>query len=118
MRRGFTLVEILTALVIFSVAILAFLQGMGDSLSHQNDLISNEHAAMLAQNILEEIYYDKDLEEGDNEGDFEGADAGYHWESLVQTTDTDKLMEVKVWISWNQGSKELDYELVTFMKAE
>src|SRR5690242_19246788 len=93
-RRGFTLVEVLTALVIFSVAIVAFLQGMGDSLSHQNDLMSRERASMLAQNIMEEIQADGDLEENDNEGQFEGVDAGYHWESVVESTDIDKLMVV------------------------
>ena len=114
-RGGFTLVEILTALVIFSVAIVAFLQAMGDSLAHQNDLLSYERAAMLAENIMEEIHYSQDFEEGGNDGQFDGADAAYHWETLVETTDIDKLMQVKVWVSWNEGGKEKDYELATLM---
>ena len=48
-ESGFSLIEVLAALSIFSVAIVALIQGMGTSLSIQTDLVSRNRAAMLAE---------------------------------------------------------------------
>lgn len=116
-QRGFSLVEVLTALVIFSVAIVAFIQGMGASTAIQADLIWEQRAAMLAENVMEEIRYTNDLEEGANEGEFEG-DAQYHWASLIEPTDIEGLMSVTVTITWHDGRREANYSLSTLMMAQ
>jgi type II secretion system protein I len=115
--RGFTLVEVMTALVIFSVVIVAFIQGIGATVSVQADLIWEQRAAMLAENILEEIRYTNDLAEGDNEGDFQG-DAEYHWSSTIEPTDTDGLMQITVTITWFDGRRNGSYAVSTLMMSQ
>jgi general secretion pathway protein I len=113
--RGFTLVEILAALIIFSVAVVAIIQSLGTAVAFQADLAMRQRATMLARNVMEEIRYTGDLREGDEEGDYEDTDAGYHWRTDIAETDTPDLYDVKVTISWNQGRNAHDVELSTFM---
>lgn len=112
---GFSLVEVLAALTIFSIAVIAFLQGMAESVSIQAGLISIQRASMLAENILEEIEYTRTIEAGRQSGEFEGADAAYQWETNITETDIDALMEVVVTIAWNDGRGIRDYRLATLM---
>ena len=82
-RSAFTLVETLAALIIFSVAIIAFIQGMGVTIASQGNLLGEQRAVILAQDILEELRYTGDLTEDTQEGQFEGDDAYYAWEARI-----------------------------------
>ena len=114
-RGGFTLVEVLTALIIFAVAIIAFIQSMGVSVSIQSDLVSEQRAAMLTENILEEIKTVGALEVGEEYGQFEGVDAAFQWRTVIVETDIEFLMEVNAAVSWNGGHGMRDYILTTRM---
>lgn len=114
-RRGFSLVEVLTALLIFSLAVVAFLRSMGESTSIQSDLISRARAAALAQNVMEEIRLAGDFSETDETGEFEDEDAAFTWSSSVEETDIQSLKQVTVTISWNDGGIARDFRLTTLM---
>ena len=104
-------------MTIFGVAVVAFVQSMGDSVSIQTDLLNRARAAALAENILEEIRMSGDLEPNVAEGDFDGTDAAYHWESEISETDRELLRNVRVRISWMDGGAARDYSLTTLMAA-
>lgn len=114
-RGGFSLIEVLTALLIFSIAVVAFVQSMGSSIRIQSTLVSEQRASMLAENILEEIKYTGDLAEDEASGEFEGADLAYRWTTSVRETDIAGLMEVDVVVSWPDGPGQRDYRLSTLM---
>ncbi len=113
-NRAFTLVEILAALVIFSVAVLALLVSMNQSLAMQSGLRMRERAAMLAENIIEEIRYANDLTVGEAEGIMPAPDSAFDWWSGISETEIPGLMKVAVIISWKDG-KVQDYRLETLM---
>ncbi len=112
-RRGFSLAEVLAALVIFSIAIIGLVQGMGSSSAIQADILHQARALLLAENALEEIRASNALELGTTSGHFTGADSDFEWESTVARTDTEGLLEVTVVIS-GQGAREV--RLITFMR--
>lgn len=114
-RGGFSLIEVLTALIIFSIAVVAFVQSMGSSIRIQSTLVSEQRASMLAENILEEIKYTGDLAEDEARGEFEGADLAYRWTTSVRETDIAGLMQVDVVVSWSDGPGQRDYRLRTLM---
>lgn len=114
-RRGFALIEVVCALLIFSVAVVALIRALGESTSFQSDLSMRQRASMLAQNILEEMRYTGDITQGEQSGEFQGADAAFRWETAVEETDTDLLMAITVKVSWGQGGGERSYELSTEM---
>jgi general secretion pathway protein I len=112
---GFTLVEILAALVIFSLAVVALIRGMGDAVRIQTDLVSRERAAMLAKNILEEMVYSRDVKIGSDEGQFEDEDAMFTWHSRTEATETANLYEVTVTVAWDEGRGPMEFPLTTFI---
>lgn len=114
-RGGFTLIEVLAALLIFGVALVAFMQSLGESTRLQGDLASRRRAEMLAQNLIEELRLGGDYETGNDDGEFKDADAIYRWSTEI-TADPQhaRLNRVTVRIDWNDG-RERRYELTTLL---
>ena len=105
---GFSLIEVLAALVIFSVAIVALVESFGASTAIQADLIEHSRALMLAENVLEEIRAANRFETGRRGGPFDGIDAGFEWESQISATDMEGLYRVSVRVVWrDRGEAEL-----------
>lgn len=114
-RVGFSLIEVLAALLIFSVAIVGFIQNLGVTMAVQGDMLDAQRAAMLAENVLEEIKLSGKLKEGDTDGKFKDDDAAFAWSAKTEETKTDRLMEVTVTVSWNTGHGEKDTSLSTLI---
>lgn len=112
---AFTLVEVITALLIFSVAVLGLIEGIGSSIRHQSDLLDRQRAAMIAENIMEEIAYTRDLETGENEGNQEGEDERFTWRTNIEETDDEGLMAVSIEVSWGEGGAGGRYTLSTLL---
>ena len=105
---GFSLIEVLAALVIFSVAIVALVESFGASTAIQADLVEHSRALMLAENVLEEVRAANRFETGRRGGPFDGIDAGFEWESQIAATDVDGLYRVSVRVRWrDRGEAEL-----------
>ena len=101
---GFTLIEVLAALVIFGVAIVGFIQAMGESARIQANLLTLQRAELLAQNVLEELRYSEAFDIGEDNGDFKGDDSIYQWATdIEEDPNTKNLLDVSVTISWNDG---------------
>jgi len=116
-KSAFSLIETLVAVAIFSIAIVAVIEGMATS-SRNQALIENESKAlMLAQNIMEEIEYVGDHHVGSDGGEFDGENAGFEW--TCETTDTDYpgLFEVRVTVSWKEIETQRDVQLVTYLRT-
>ncbi len=114
-RRGFSLAEVLASTIIFGVAIVAFIQGMGGSLAIQADLTAEHRAATLAQNVMEEIVATGDLRLGSADGAFDGENAGYAWATEIRQTDIEGLVQVEVQIAWNDGHGPRRRQLATLV---
>ena len=130
---GFTLVEVIAALIIFSVGVVALVEGIGTSIRRQSDLLDRQRAAMIAENILEEIAYTQDLETGQNEGAQEGEDARFSWSTNIEDAGQSSkvgdsgqsgqsgqsgltgLMSVTVVVTWGEGGARGSYSLATLM---
>ncbi len=114
-RSGFSLVEVLAALVIFSVSIVALMEGIGHSTSMQHELIQRQHALALAENLLETTRAAENFDEAEQSGDFDGADAGFSWRLNVDATDRKDLNKVTATITWKDGTREMESKISTLM---
>lgn len=113
-RRGFTLVEVLAALVVFGIAMMALVEGLAGASRIQANLENEYRAAMLAENVLEEIIYSQRYELGRDEGEFEGENSGYQWTTEIEETQTVRLLSVAVTVSWERPQAG-EYRLATLM---
>ena len=114
-RGGFTLIEVLAALVIFGVAIVGIIEGVGMALSYQADLSMRQRAAMLASNILEEIKYSGELVEGEDSGQFEDEDLVFLWRTTIEQTEITGLMRATSVVSWGAQDNPREYSISALM---
>jgi general secretion pathway protein I len=82
--RGFTLIEIVTALVLFAVALGIFMQMTGNSLRATRQAQHYSHAALHAQSLLDAAGHGETLREGVSNGRL---DDGTEWTLRVEKAD-------------------------------
>lgn len=120
-RHGFTLLEILIALVILGVALTGLLQleALGVRLRSQAQELTL--ATFLAQSRMTDVELDalKQFPElGSRSGDFGEAYPGYRWEVVVAEAPfpitSPAIREVRIRVFWPTGTREEQLELTSF----
>jgi general secretion pathway protein I len=116
-QRGFTLLEVLIALVIAGIALATLFRAAGENIRATGAAARYQEAVSRARSHLDGT--SANLVFGEQDGDDGG---GFHWHSLVRAVDstgkqdsagrpvapTDSLVitlcAVSVWITWREGT--------------
>ena len=109
-RRAFTLMEVLLALALFSIAILGIVEGIAVQVRTERLAVETTRAVMLAQNIIEEIRYTGDLTVQSRSGEFTGEDIGFAWQYEMKESDVPGLWQIVVVVSWAAGQQDFRLE--------
>ena len=110
---GFTLLEVMIAVAIISIALMAVLGSQSQGLSLAGESRFNRTAALLAQGKMAEIEAVKDQRDlNSDSGDFGDEFPGYTWQLSVNDVLfegveklSDRLKQIDLEVSW--GSDEL-----------
>lgn len=119
-QRGFTLIEILAAFVVFALAFGAVMQSLSGSIRNTVQSRGYTQAALMARSVMEEFEYTRELAPGTETGEL--AD-GYRYELTVSEyvpeegpgpapgpdgnlVPTMELYRVEVTIFWGRPSRE------------
>lgn len=115
--RGFTLVELMAAIVIFSVGILLVIECLERSAAAARSSETYTRAGLLLQEKLAEVQCETPIKTGKEEGKFEEEET-VSWESEITETSTTNLFEAKVTIKWQgeEGAKEIS--AITYLRKE
>jgi prepilin-type N-terminal cleavage/methylation domain-containing protein len=113
-RRGFSLVEMMAALVIFSVGVVGTLHVFSLSVVSAGTSVHYNKAVFLAQGLLEEKLAEEDWSLGEDSGGLEAQLPEGQWTSRVLSTDTEGLYEVEISVAWTERGKQDEYTLTTF----
>lgn len=107
---GFTLVEVLVAMVLLAVGIVGTMRVAGVNTQASAQARDIVVATTLAQSIMNEITQNPDLAAGSESGDFSTVSpehSEYLWESLVEASpDETGLLVVNVAVLWRSGYNE------------
>lgn len=114
-QSGFSLVEVLAALVIFSVSIVSLMESIGHSTAMQHEIVERQHALALAENLLESTRASENFDEVEQSGEFDGTDAGFSWRLSADSTDVKDLNEVTATVTWRDGTREMEAKISTLM---
>lgn len=114
-RLGFSMLEVLLSLTIFSIAVVGIIEGITLQLRSERGAEEITRAAILAQNVLEEIRQSGEYSDDSQKGRFEGEDAGFEWQYDMTETDTNGLYKVSVTVLWSDGMAKRDYAIETFL---
>ncbi len=96
-RRGFTLVEVLVALAIVSVSLLAVFMAIGETINNATYLLDRSFAGWIADNRITEVRLSgvyPSVEQ--TEGDVEYAGRNWHWVQKVSQTPVDGMRRIDV----------------------
>jgi general secretion pathway protein I len=98
--RGFTLIEVLVALLILSVALAGIAVTMGRMLSNAQLMQDRTYASWIAQNRIVQIRAEGTLPgPGRESGDVEFANGTWDWRSVISETGIENLLRVDVSVS-------------------
>ena len=116
-KRGFTLVETITASVILCGAVLAVGAISTRSLGETRLNRQYEVAAALADRQLTMIDYvgvEEFIELGQMEGEFE---PGYRWEVVTESQGIDNLYLVNITVSWVERKRPYSISVNTMLNG-
>ena len=82
--RGFTLIEMIAAFVIFAIAVGALMQILTMSMNNARRSADETRAALWAQSLLDTVGIGERIEAGSSHGEF---DKKYHWELQIDQID-------------------------------
>jgi len=113
-RSGFTLVEVMVAMVILAIALVGLTQGITTALASSKESELQTTAALFAAGQIELLRAENDLIDGTDNGDGGAGLSLYRWKQTISPTDMDGLHDVDVVVENSQTGAEI-YELKTLL---
>ena len=110
---GFSLVEMVTALVIFSVAVVATIEIFMMCLRSTGTSLNHTRAVFLAQGLIEETLGEGTVMAEEESGELDEGFPGAAWTREIVESDTAGLYEVRVTVTWEERDKERTFQLTT-----
>lgn len=111
---GFSLIEVMCAIVILGIALVALTEGITTAVGSSKDAEVQSAAALLAAGQLEILRAEGYLIEGELEGEGEGTMANYTWLQNVVETQPEGLYEVTVTVRHTESGQQV-FELKTLL---
>ena len=115
MKRGFTLIEVLVALVVVTAGLTiiaqGFLSGGRASLSSQNDTL----AAWLAESKLTDLEAGILSTQSSASGTFEPEHPDFSWSIAPESTVTTGLFKISLTVKWKERERDREFVLTRLM---
>lgn len=116
-EQGFTLLEMLVALAVFSLAALALVRLQGVTLRTAADLDSKALGQIVARNLMVEMQTDPAPPSlGQQEGDADNGGRRWHWTREVKATDDKRLLQVNLTVDGQPGASPVVLSFVRVVR--
>ena len=113
-NAGFSLIEVMLAILILGIALVGLTQGITTALSSSKESELQTTAALLAAGRIETLRADGYLTDGVEEGEGGAGLSLYRWKQTISSTSIDGLHEVEVIVE-NSNSRQAIFELRTLL---
>lgn len=118
MVRGFTLIEVLIALIILSITFIWLLsaESQGIDMALRSRFLTT--STLLAQDRISEVTSgQRSLSAGDNQGDFGEDYPGYTYEESVEATPLAGYMKYTLTVKWGGEEGPLETKIISFITS-
>ncbi|WP_294136386.1 type II secretion system minor pseudopilin GspI [Sphingobium sp.] len=107
-QQGFTLLEMLVALAVFSLAALALVRLQGVTLRTAADLDSKALGQIVARNLMVDVQSNPvPPSVGEEAGEVENGGRRWHWSRTVKPTDDQRLLQVDLTVDGQPGASSV-----------
>jgi type IV pilus modification protein PilV len=106
-NSGFSLIEVMVAILILGIALVGLTHGITTALGSSKDSELQTTAALYAAGMIETLRAGGDLQNGETDGDCGTGLEAYQWKQTISDTDIDGLHEVDVEIETAQTQQEI-----------
>lgn len=113
-NAGFSLVEVMIAILILGIALVGLTQGITTALSSSKESEFQTTAALCAAGQIETLRAGEILTDGTTDGDFGTSLPLYRWKQTISPTDIEGLHDVEVVVENSQTGTAI-YELKTLL---
>jgi len=120
-KNGFTLVEVMVAVVVLGIGIASVLSLIGQAtkaISTSRGIMIQTGLARLAMVEIENQYWQKNADDIDTSGDFGDDFPNYSYEvEIIEDIDEEvpALQEVNLTVYWDRGKYKRPYTLTTYL---
>ena len=115
--RGFTLLEVMVALMILATSLVVLLANHSFSIRLSKVARDLTMASMIARDKMAEVEIAGYPPVGDTDGDFEDRYPGFKWVLSVVDSQFPDVREIHLTIIWGGGSPSETLELVNYLAA-
>jgi len=120
-RKGFTLIEVLAALLLIAIVLPVVMQGLSLASAAAGSARRRTEAAGLAESKLNELVATGSWQTGNVSGDFAPDWPEYRWEAALSTYSSDSsgqsLEEIDLRVMWTQRGREESVALSTLVRG-
>ncbi len=113
-NQGFSLVEVIVAVAILSIALVGLAHGISVALASSKEAELQTTASMFAAGLIEELRAQGGITDGQSQGDCGEQLSLYRWTASISAAGIDGLHEVDVSIENTHSGKEI-YTLRTLL---
>ena len=113
-NSGFSLVEVMCAILILGIALAGLTQGVNTALTSNKESELQITAALFAAGLIETLRAEEYLSDGVTEGDCGEGLLLYHWKESITGAGIDGLHQVEVVVE-NAKTGQSIYELQTLL---
>jgi len=107
-QGGFTLLEVMVALLIIAIALTSVAEVMGAMLDNATTLRERTYASWIAQNKIVELRSSGATPEpGRSTGDVEYAGTDWEWEAVISETGIEGLLRIDVSVSYLESDANI-----------
>ena len=118
-QAGFTLIEVMLAMAVFSIAGLALLGVADNNYRHISHLEEQMFANWVASNQLVEVSLDKTWPPKNNrKGKVEMAGRTWYWQQKVSETTNKELRSLVMEVRLNEGDELVSASLMTYLAQD
>ena len=116
--KGFTLLEVMVALAVLSIALVVLFSQQATSISRGNEARIITKAGLLAQERMAGLLVEGRLSMGTEEGEVKDSIPPFKWRQLVEEGSMEGMKKLTIVVLWKEGEREREVRFVTYVSSE
>ena len=114
--KGMTLLEVIVALAVFSIAAVSNTKSLGDQIANMPILEERTYAQWVANNVMVDARLDAKFPEiGKKDGEMELAGRDWYWRKEIVKTSDDKFRMIRVSVSNDARYKRIVAQVSSYV---